>query len=124
MRGALRPSTLTAEAREHVSLLFLKNESTNHYCLITDLAKVLHSCSPVKSTFTELPVEFRAKHACVNIQCTGDSSFRWCLLADKYGGVPDHSERVLNYNEYECEFADNRKPMELTDINIFEKQKR
>ena len=51
----LRPSTLTTEAREHVSLLFLKNESTNHYCLITDLAKLLHSCSPVDSTFTELP---------------------------------------------------------------------
>ena len=51
----LRPSTLTAEAREHVSLLFLENESTSHYCLITDLAKLLHHCSPAESSFTKLP---------------------------------------------------------------------
>ena len=31
-------------------------------------------------------------------------------------------QRVLNYNEYDSEFADYRKPMELTDIKIFERR--
>ena len=43
-------STLATEAREHISLLFIENETTSHYCLITDLRKLLHHCSPVKST--------------------------------------------------------------------------
>ena len=118
----LQPSTLAAEAREHVSLLFIENATTSHYCLITDLRKLLHNCSPVKFTFTELPVEIRAKYACVNMQCTDDSSFRWCLLTDKYGGDLHDPQRVSNYKEYDSEFADYRKPMELTDIKIFERR--
>ena len=45
----LQPTKLTEEASENVNLLFIENDTTNHYCLITDLKKLLHSCSPVKS---------------------------------------------------------------------------
>ena len=64
----LQGSSLTNKAREHVDLLYIQNEQTSHYCLITNLAKLLHHCSTVQSTFTELPEEIAAKKACVNVQ--------------------------------------------------------
>ena len=118
----LQGSTLTSEAREHVELLYIENETTSHYCLITDLPKLLHHCSPVESTFAELPVEIAARKACVNVQCHDDSSFRWCVLADKYGGEFHDPAYASNYYQYESEFADYRKPMELSDIKTFERR--
>ena len=78
----LQGSSLTNEAREHVDLLYIENEQTSHCCLITNLAKLLHHCSPAESSFTKLPAEIAAREACVNIQCSDNNSFRWCMLAE------------------------------------------
>ena len=108
----LQGSTLTSEAREHVDLLYIENETTSHYCLITNLAKLLHHCSTVESTFTELPAEIVAREACINIQCTDNNSFRWCLLANKYGGELGNPERVSHYRNYVNEFVEYCRPMD------------
>ena len=44
------------------------------------------------------------------------------MLADKYGGEFDNPARASNYYHYESEFADYRKPMELSDIKTFERR--
>ena len=43
-------------------------------------------------------------------------------MADKYGGELANPQRVSNYKEYDSEFADYRKSMELTDIKSFERR--
>ena len=64
-----RASTLTAKADEHVDLLYIEKDGQSHYCLITDLQKLLRLCSAPTSTFAKLPDWVQAKTACVNPQC-------------------------------------------------------
>ena len=56
----------------------------------------------------------------INVQGADNSSFKWCLHADKYGGELVNPEYASNYYQYENEFSDYLKPMELSEIKSFE----
>ena len=120
----LRVSVI-ANARATVDLLLIEQGERRHYCLITNLEKLLQHVTNAESSFVQLPKNIAAKRACVNVQCDDGKSFKWSMLAAKYGGSNlEHRHRVDNYYDYAAEFDDYRYPMETQDILKFEKNER
>ena len=80
----LRTRSFDAAPQRVVDLLLIERGDARHYCLITDLQKLLQHASAGESTFVELPTEIASKKACVNNTCNAIKSFKWCVLAAKY----------------------------------------
>ena len=121
----LRSSTLES-ARDVIDLLFIEEDERQHYVLITDLQKLLKHTRSDKSSFTLLPKHISDKKACVNIQCNDGKSFKWCILAAKYGTDDDitNRQRVSKYLPHAAEFEGYNYPMEHGKIVYFEKKER
>ena len=56
------------------------------------------------------------------MQCCDNQSFRWCLLADKYGDGLDNPQQVSQYYQYHNEFSEYRCAMDNKNIDVFERK--
>ena len=120
----LRTSTYE-NAQDNIDLLFIEEGDQQHYVLITDLQKLLQHTESGKSSFVRLPKHIADKKACVNIQCRDEKSFKWCILAAKYGTDDDTDRQLVNKLwPYWAEFDSYRYPMEHANISQFEKKER
>ena len=120
----LRISTYE-NARDTIDLLLIEEVDQQHYVLITDLQKLLNHTGGKNSSFVRLPKSIADKKACTNIMCRDGKSFKWSLLAAKYGTDDDRNrQRVSKYWPYAAEFDNYRYPMEHGNIGQFEKNER
>ena len=102
-----------------IDLLLIKDDERRHYCLIKDLEKLLKHVNSNDSAFVKLPKYINDKQACVDVQCNDGKSFKWCVLAAKYGKTLDHPERIDNYFTHAAEIEGYHYPMKTQSITHF-----
>ena len=113
-----------ANSRDAIDLLLVEEGERKHYVLITDLQKLLKHVGRSESVFVKLPKDIADKKACVNVQCSDGKSFKWSVLAAKYGKTLHDPERVDNYFAYVSEFDTYSYPMDPLNIAHFERKER
>lgn len=75
------------------------------------------------SSYVQLPIKIRSKHAVINVKNKDNKCFMWSVLAALHP-VQKHSDRISKYKDYvkELKFRNITFPVKMKDILVFEKQ--